>query len=304
MKRILLLGRDGQVGWELQRSLAPVGAVLALGRAEADLEQLDALGGIVRREAPDLIVNAAAYTAVDKAESEPDLAMTVNAHAVGVLAEEARKIGAVLVHYSTDYVFDGSKPVSYTEEDRPNPLSVYGRTKLEGEHAIQATGCKHLIFRTSWVYAARGRNFVKTILRLAQDRDELKVVADQFGAPTSAELIADTTALCVNTIMQRLERFAEVEGIYHLVASGDTSWHDYAKSIVETATQLGWPLKLVSNSIYPIATSEYPLPAKRPSNSRLATTKLSRVFGIEPPLWHIHLKRVLEELARQCPVRS
>ena len=296
MKRILLLGRDGQVGWELQRSLAPLGSVIALGRAEADLSQLVQLGRIVRREAPDLIVNAAAYTAVDKAESEPELTMTVNGHAVGVLAEEAKKLGALLVHYSTDYVFDGSKQDPYVEDDPPNPLSVYGRTKLEGERAIQATGCRHLIFRTSWVYAARGRNFTTTILRLAQERDELKVVADQFGAPTSAELVADVTALCAISIMQCPDRFAGADGIYHLVAAGETSWHAYARFLVETAAEMGWSLKLRSDAIRPIATAEYPLPAKRPANSRLATDKLTKVFGIELPHWHIHLKRVLEEL--------
>jgi len=296
MTRILLLGRDGQVGWELQRSLAPLGVVIALSRAEADLEKTETLGDIIRKNAPDLIVNAAAYTAVDKAASEPDLAATVNSRAVYVLAEEAKKLGALLVHYSTDYVFDGSKPGSYTEDDAPNPISVYGRTKLEGDRAIQASGCRHLIFRTSWVYAARGGNFVKTILRLARERDELKIVADQVGAPTSAELIADVTALCVGYVTHCPERFAGTDGIYNLVASGETSWHNYAQFVVENAARLGLLLKLAPGSIRPIATSEYPLPAKRPANSRLATAKLNRVFGIEFPHWHIHLKRLLEEL--------
>lgn len=296
MTRILLLGRVGQVGWELQRSLAPLGAVIALSRAEADLEQPETLRDTIRSNAPDLIVNAAAYTAVDKAESEPDLAATVNSHAVRVLAEEAGKLGALLVHYSTDYVFDGSRPVPYTEDDVPNPLGVYGRTKLDGERAIQATGCRRLIFRTSWVYAARGGNFVKTILRLARERDELKIVADQIGAPTSAELIADVTALCVGYITHCPERFAEFGGIYNLVAAGATSWHDYAKFVVEGAARLGLTLKLSSDSIRPITTSEYPLPATRPLNSRLATGKLNQVFGIELPHWHVHLERVIEEL--------
>ena len=296
MTRILLLGRDGQVGWELQRSLAPLGAVIAPGLDEVKLEQFETLRAVVRKTAPDLIVNAAAYTAVDKAESEPDLAATVNSHAVQVLAEEARKLGALLIHYSTDYVFDGSKPGSYTEEDAPNPLSVYGRTKLEGDRAIQASGCRHLIFRTSWVYAARGGNFVKTILRLAGERDELKVVVDQVGAPTSAELIADVTALCVGSIAHCPERFVDTDGLYNLVASGETSWHNYAQFAVANAARLGLPLKLSSDSIRPIATSEYPLPAQRPANSRLATDKLNRVFGIELPHWHTHVKRVLEEL--------
>lgn len=296
MTRILLLGRDGQVGWELQRSLAPLGAVIAPSLDELQFEQFDTLRAVVRKNVPHLIVNAAAYTAVDEAESEPELAMIVNGHAVRVLAEEAKKLGALLVHYSTDYVFDGSKPGSYTEDDAPNPISVYGRTKLEGDRAIQASGCRHLIFRTSWVYAARGGNFAKTILRLAAERDELKIVADQIGAPTSAELIADVTALCVGYITHCPQRFVDTDGIYNLVASGETSWHNYAQFAVENATRLGLPLKLSSGSIRPITTSEYPLPAQRPANSRLATGKLNRVFGIELPHWQIHLKRLLEEL--------
>ncbi len=296
MTRILLLGRDGQVGWELQRSLAPLGTVMAPSLDELQFEQLDALRSVVRKNAPDLIVNAAAYTVVDKAESEPELAATVNSRAVQVLAEEAGKLGTLLIHYSTDYVFDGSKPGFYTEEDAPNPLSVYGRTKLEGDRAIQASGCRHLIFRTSWVYAARGGNFVNTILRLGRERDELKIVADQTGAPTSAELIADVTALCVGYVRHCPERFADVGGIYNLVAAGETSWHNYARFVVENAARLGLLLKLAPDSIRAIATSEYPLPAQRPANSRLATDKLSRVFGIELPHWHIHLERVIEEL--------
>ena len=294
--RILLLGRNGQLGWELQRSLAPLGEVIALNRAQADLEKPATLRDTIRSNAPDLVVNAAAYTAVDKAESEPDLALLVNGHAVRVLAEEAGKLGALLVHYSTDYVFDGSKSGPYTEDDAPNPLSVYGRTKLEGERAIRASGCRHLIFRTSWVYAARGGNFVKTILRLAGERDELRVVADQIGAPTSAELLADVTALCAGFVTHFPERFARVAGTYNLVASGETSWHNYAQFVVENAARLGLPLKLASGSIRPIATSEYPLPAQRPLNSRLATDKLRRVFGIELPHWQIHLERVIAEL--------
>ena len=296
MTRIMLLGGSGQVGWELQRSLAPLGAVIALRRAEADLEKPETLRDAIRGNAPDLIVNAAAYTSVDKAESEPDRAMTVNGHAVRVLADEAAKLGALLIHYSTDYVFDGSKAGSYTEDDVPNPTSVYGRTKLAGDRAIRASGCKHLIFRTSWVYAARGGNFAKTILRLARERDELKIVADQIGAPTAAELIADVTALCVGYIRHCPERFANADGIYNLVASGETSWHNYAQFVVENAVRLGLPLKLGTESIRPITTREFPLPAQRPANSRLATNKLTRVFGIELPRWQTHLERVIEEL--------
>jgi len=294
--RILLLGRDGQVGWELQRSLAPLGTVIAPGLDELQFEQLETLRAVIRGDAPDLIVNAAAYTAVDKAESEPDLAATVNSHAVRVLADEAKRLGALLIHYSTDYVFDGSKPGSYTEDDAPNPISVYGRTKLDGDRAILASGCRHLIFRTSWVYAARGGNFARTILRLAGERDELKIVADQVGAPTSAELIADVTALCVGHITRCPERFADTDGIYNLVASGETSWHEYAQFVVENAARLGLTLKLASGSIRPIAAREYPLPAQRPANSRLATDKLNRVFGIELQHWQIHLERVIAEL--------
>jgi len=296
MTRILLLGRDGQVGWELQRSLAPLGTVIAPGLDELQFEQIDTLRAVVRNNAPQLIVNAAAYTAVDKAESEPEVAAIVNSHAVRVLAEEAAKLGALLVHYSTDYVFDGGKVGAYTEDDAPSPISAYGRTKLEGDRAIQASGCRHLIFRTSWVYAARGGNFAKTILRLARERNELKIVADQIGAPTSAELIADVTALCVGYVTHCPERFAGADGIYNLVASGETSWHNYAQFVVERAACLGLPLKLAPDSIRPIATSEYPLPARRPANSRLATDKLTRVFGIELPHWQIHLGRVIEEL--------
>lgn len=294
--KILVFGRSGQVGWELCRSLVPLGNVIALDTPEVDFRHPDTLRSLLIRESPDLIVNAAAYTAVDKAESEPDLAMTVNCTAVGALAEEARKLGALLVHYSTDYIFDGAKIGPYIENDEPNPLSVYGRTKLAGERAIQAADCRHLVFRTSWVYAARGGNFAKTILRLASERDELKVVADQVGAPASAELIADVTALCISAIRRCPERFADAGGIYHLVPSGETSWHAYAKFVVETARQLGWPLKLASGAIHPIATSEYPLPAKRPASSRLDTSKLRTAFGIELPRWQTQVARLLEEL--------
>lgn len=295
MTRILLLGRDGQVGWELQRSLAPLGGVIALGHAEADFEKPNTLRAVIQGEAPDLIVNAAAYNAVDKAETDSERAMAVNCHAVGVLAEEAKKLGAILIHYSTDYVFDGSKPEPYTEEDAPNPINLYGRTKVDGERAIHATGCRHLIFRTSWVYAVRGTNFAKTILRLASERDEIGVIADQFGVPTSAELIADVTAQCVNLITHCPERFGHLDGIYHLVAASEASWHDYARFVVAEATKLGLPLRLVPDAIRAIPTSEYPLPAKRPANARLATAKLCRALRIEMPHWQIHLKRFLAE---------
>jgi dTDP-4-dehydrorhamnose reductase len=297
LAKILLLGPDGQVGWELQRSLAPLGEIRILGRAQVDLEKPNLLRACVQECAPDVIVNAAAYTAVDRAESEPDVAMRVNGDAVRVLAEEAEKSGALLVHYSTDYVFDGTSAGPYSEEDEPNPLSVYGRTKLYGERAIQATGCKHLIFRTSWIYGLHGGNFAKTMLRLAKEREELKVVDDQVGAPTSAELIADVTALCLGFVTRRLQQETfKAYGIYHVTASGHTSWHGYAKFLVETAVALGTQLRLPVENIYPISSLEYPSQAKRPGNSRLATDKLKAVFALDMPHWQTDLRRFIVDL--------
>jgi dTDP-4-dehydrorhamnose reductase len=291
---ILLLGCNGQVGWELQRSLAPLGAVIALARNEANLAEPEALRALVRKIRPQVIVNAAAYTAVDKAQSEPELAKCVNAIAPAVLAEEAAGIGAWLVHYSTDYVFDGyKKDVGYTETDATHPLSVYGQTKREGELAIQAVCSNTLIFRTSWVYAARGNNFVRTMLRLARDRDQLAVVADQWGAPTSAELIADVTA---HSLRQAIVKPA-LSGLYHLTAEGETTWHGYACYILEQAKTLGHPLKINSSAITPLATEDYPLPAPRPANSRLNTTKLQTAFRLYLPDWKVHLNRMLKEIS-------
>lgn len=293
--KILLLGCGGQVGWELQRALAPLGELLALDHAGAeglcgDFCDPAGLRATVDAVAPDVIVNAAAHTAVDKAESEPELARRINAEAVGVLAEAAARHQAWLVHYSTDYVFDGSGTRPWQEDDATGPLSVYGRTKLEGEHAIRASGCAHLIFRTSWVYAARGGNFAKTMLRLAGERERLAVIADQIGAPTGADLIADVTAHALRTALSR----PELSGTYHLVASGETSWHAYAGFVFETARALGKDLKVAE--VAPIPTTDYPTPATRPLNSRLDTARLQRTFGLHLPHWQQGVARMLHEI--------
>ncbi|MBZ0094024.1 MAG: dTDP-4-dehydrorhamnose reductase [Sulfuricella sp.] len=293
MKKILLVGKNGQVGWELQRTLAPLGDVVAVDRQGMDLANPDSIRGAIRTIRPDLIVNAAAYTAVDKAESEPDLAMAINGIAPGIMAEEAKRLGAAMVHYSTDYVFDGTKTSPYTEEDAPNPLSVYGKTKLAGERAIQEAGIPHLIFRTSWVYGARGRNFLLTILRLAKERDELKIVADQIGAPTWSRMIAEATsqilAQSILPLTPHPSLLTQYGGVYNLTAAGRTSWYGFAKTILESVTpQGGNPSPLTrrpSPNLIPITTSEYPLPAPRPSNSVLSSAKLNRTFGVALPTW-------------------
>ena len=293
-----MLGANGQVGWELQRTLAPLGEITALGRAELDLAKTDMLRESVQQHAPNVIVNAAGYTAVDKAESEPDLAMKVNSDAVSVLAQEADKSGALLVHYSTDYVFDGEKTGAYTEEDEAKPLSAYGRTKLSGERAIHASGCRHLIFRTSWVYGAHGSNFPKTIFRLAKEREELSIVDDQVGAPTSAELLANVTASCLECVAHSPPHQPFMgHGIYHVSPSGYTSWHGYAAFVVETAAELGARLKLSADKIHPISSREYAAPATRPGNSRLATDKLKAVFALDMPHWKSHLQPFIAQLA-------
>lgn len=296
---ILLLGKGGQVGWELQRSLEPLGRVIALGKEEADFERPDQLREALRDIEAEVIVNAAAYTAVDKAEAEPERAQRVNADAVAVLAEMARERDALLVHYSTDYVYDGSKAGVYFEDDATNPLSVYGRSKLAGEEAICASGCRHFIFRTSWVFAARGANFLRTILRLAAEREELRIVADQFGAPTSAELIADVTALAIYRARLDKDLSERANGVYHLVAGGKTNWHGFAREIVAAATSLGIALKTAENRIVPIPAEAYPLPAKRPMNSRLSTQRLVDTFGIALPDWRVHLRRALTEISQE-----
>ena len=296
MTNILLLGNSGQVGWELRHALAPLGNLVSFGRAECDLTQLDVLRTLLRAQRPQVIVNAAAYTAVDKAETEPTLAHRINAEVVSVLAEEAARKGILLVHYSTDYVFDGTKLTEYTESDETNPLSVYGRTKLAGEEAIRASGCDHLLFRTSWVFAARGGNFLRTILRLASEREKIHIVSDQYGAPTSAELIADVTALCLHEMLFHPESRMEKTGTYHLVSEGATSWHEYAVFIVREAIQRGWSFSVRPDTIIPIPTKDYPAQALRPLNSRLSTEKLRTSFGLTLPAWQYLVTRVMDTL--------
>lgn len=290
--KVVLFGQNGQLGWELQRSLAPLGELVAFGSEQADFNAPDAVAALVRRERPDLIVNAAAYTAVDKAESDVQRARTVNALTPGALATEARALGAWLVHYSTDYVFDGSGHRPWTEDATTGPLNAYGRTKLEGEDLIRRTGCHHLIFRTSWVYAARGGNFAKTMLKLAAERERLQVVADQHGAPTGAELLADVTAHAVRASIGR----PELAGTYHLAAAGETSWHAYARFVIGWARAHGRPIKVSDDAIEAVPSTAFPTPAQRPLNSRLATDKLQRAFGLVMPPWQQGVTRMLAEL--------
>jgi dTDP-4-dehydrorhamnose reductase len=292
--KILLTGTTGQVGWELARTLLPVGDVIAVDRSQADLADLNSLRAIIQHHKPDVIVNPAAYTAVDKAETEQELAFLINAEAPGVMADEAKKIGALLVHYSTDYVFDGTKSTPYTEDDATNPINVYGRSKLAGEQSIQSVAGDYLILRTSWVYASRGNNFLKTILRLAADREELKIVADQIGSPTWARLIAETTAHIVRQALleRRANRFNS--DIYHLTSTGDTSWHGFAQQIVDSVREQG-KVALKNKSIYPIPTTDYPLPAIRPTNSRLSTHRLEQQFGLTMPSWDNALRLCMQE---------
>ncbi len=295
--KILLLGKNGQVGWELQRSLAPLGEVVALdfdsaGPLKADFSDPESLAASVRAVAPQVIVNAAAHTAVDKAESEPDFARRLNATAPAVLAREAAALGAWLMHYSTDYVFDGSGDVPWTESSPTGPLNVYGATKLEGEEAIRASGCRHLIFRTSWVYAARGGNFAKTMLKLAKERERLTVIDDQIGSPTGADLLADLTAHALRSARQQ----PELAGTYHAVAAGETSWCGYARHVVEFARALGQPIRVPPGAIEPVPTSAFPTPARRPGNSRLDTAKLRQTFDIALPTWQSGVERMLTEI--------
>lgn len=283
MKRMLLTGKNGQVGWELERALAPLGEVFACDRAGLDLADPDRIRAVVRETRPGIIVNAAAYTAVDKAESEPDIAMAINGTAPGILAEEAKRLGALLVHYSTDYVFDGTKPMPYTEDDAPAPINSYGRSKLAGEQAIQASGCRHLILRTSWVYGLRGGNFLRTMLRLAGEKDELRIVDDQIGSPTWSRAIADATA----AILNRAETPA---GLYHMTASGTTSWFGFTRAILANTRLQKQPRLL------PIATAEYPLPARRPANSALDGHRFNNSFGFTLEPWDIALRRCLADI--------
>ena len=291
--KLLLLGKNGQVGWELQRSLAPLGEVIALDRQTGgDISNLTELAQTIRSVRPDVIVNAAAHTAVDKAESEPDLALRLNAEAPEVMAQEAKILGALLVHYSTDYVFDGAGTAARKESDATGPLSVYGRSKLGGEQRIAQSGCRHLIFRTSWVYAARGGNFAKTMLRQAQEREALSVINDQWGAPTGADLIADVTAHA----LRHVKTHEAHDGLYHLVAAGETTWHAYASHVIEQAKrlrpELGWKVQ----NIAAVPSTAFPTPATRPLNSRLDTQKLQAAMQLHLPDWQQGVDRMLQEI--------
>lgn len=293
--KILLFGKNGQAGWELQRSLAPLGELIAVDFDSqdfcGDFTNLDGIAQTVRTVSPDVIVNAAAHTAVDKAEDEPERVRVINAIAPATLAGEAGKLGAWLVHYSTDYVFDGSGSKPWVETDPTGPLNVYGRTKLEAENAISESGCRHLIFRTSWVFAERGSNFAKTMLRLAQERDRLTIIDDQIGAPTGADLLADITAHAIRTAVKR----PNVSGLYHLVAAGETSWYGYARFVLNFARQAGVRLEVAQENILPVPASAFPSPATRPKNSRLDTEKLQSTFDLSLPSWQTGVARMLTE---------
>ena len=294
---ILLLGKNGQLGWELQRSLAPLGELVALDRQGApglcgDLGEPDGLAATVRALRPDVILNAAAYTAVDRAESEPDLARRINAHAPAALAREAAACGALLVHYSTDYVFHGHGQRPWAEDDPTGPLNVYGQTKLAGEQAIVQAGCRHLILRTSWIHAARGGNFARTMLRLARQQPRLTVIDDQWGAPTGAELIADVSAHAIAQLRARPDK----AGIYHLAAAGETNWFSYAKHVIAYAQYAQPAIEYVVKDILPISSSAYPVAATRPHNSRLDTRKLRTAFDLHLPPWQAGVDRMLAEI--------
>ena len=304
MINILLTGKNGQVGWELQRTLAPLGQVAAVDQQEMDLTDPDSIRKIVREIRPGLIVNAAAYTAVDKAESEPDLAVAINGTAPGIMAEEAKRLNAALIHYSTDYVFDGSKKHPYTEDDTPHPLNSYGRSKLAGEQAIQAVGVPHLILRTSWVYAARGKNFLLTMLKLARERSELKIVDDQVGAPTWSRMLAEVTsqilAQHLSPLCRQSASITDVSGVYHVVSEGTTSWCGFARKIFEEVSR---EVSSALPTLIPIPAADYPLPAVRPQNSRMSNVKLNQTFGLTIPSWEKSLALCLEEIAKTAVMK-
>jgi dTDP-4-dehydrorhamnose reductase len=293
--KLLLTGKNGQVGFELQRSLAPLGEVRAVGSTECDLADESAVRALVREFAPDVIVNPAAYTAVDRAESEPDRATAVNARAPAVLGEEAARLGATVIHFSTDYVFDGESPRPYRESDPANPQGVYGATKFAGERALAVATSRHLILRTSWVVGAHGANFAKTMLRLAAERDELRVVADQYGAPTSAALLADLTAHLVRQL-QREGADGFPYGLYHVAGGGETNWCEYARFVIKEALSTGKSLKTRPESVIAITTAEYPTPASRPANSRLDTSSFREAFGLMLPPWQDGVRHILQQI--------
>lgn len=295
--KILLTGKNGQVGFELQRALAPLGTIHAVDHAECDLADEQSIRRLVREIQPDIIINPAAYTAVDKAESEPALATAINTRAPAVFGEEAARLGALVIHFSTDYVFDGTKKGAYVEGDHTNPQSVYGVTKRDGEQALLQSGASCLIFRTSWVVGAHGANFAKTMLRLAGERDSLKVVADQYGAPTSAALLADLTA----QVLGQYLRSGATDfpfGTYHVVAGGETSWCEYARFVIDQAIKEGRQLRATAADIHPITTAEYPLPAPRPANSRLDTTHFRKTFGLQLPDWQAGVSHILQQIVQ------
>jgi len=304
VRKILLTGKNGQVGWELQRTLASLGEIVAVGRREMDLADPDSVRNVIREVRPSLIINAAAYTAVDKAESEPELAMAINGVAPGIMAEESKRLNATFIHYSTDYVFDGAAKRPYVEDDMPNPLNVYGKTKLAGERAIQAVGVPHLILRTSWVYGARGKNFLLTILRLARERSELKIVDDQVGTPTWSRMLAEVTSQLLSQHYSPFSRssssLVDVNGLYHVVSGGPaTSWYGFARKILEN---IGRQSSHVLPKLIPIPTTDYPLPAKRPHNSSMSCEKLRQVYGLQVPLWDDSLALCLNEMATSSTI--
>jgi len=294
--KLLLFGANGQVGWKLQQSLAPLGDLKICNRDNANFNDLCELQSIIKKFAPDIIINAAAYTNVDKAESEKEQAFQINANAIELLSNEAKRINAWLIHYSTDYVFDGSQLSPYKEEDKPNPQTIYGKSKLEGEKLIAKSGCKHIIFRTSWLYSIRGKNFLNTIIRLAKNQNELRIVSDQVGAPTSAELVANISALCIYRICQKKLESREFSGIYHLTASGSTSWCAFAKYFLSEAENLGEVFLVKSSEIIEISSSELILPANRPLNSLLSSGKLCKTFNLNLPSWEGLVDRVINEI--------